>query len=68
MVLTSERWKYYGFRCSRNDDETRFRCAQSDKQRIITDKLGNKVVVYNPKLDWMMRKDDDDDTSKRSIS
>ena len=37
--------------------------AQSDKQRIITDKLGNKVVVYNPKLDWMMRKDDDDDTS-----
>ncbi|MEH8026428.1 Ig-like domain-containing protein [Gallibacterium anatis] len=38
--------------------------AQSDKQRIITDKLGNKVVVYNPKLDWMMRKDDDDDTSR----
>ncbi|MEH8125776.1 Ig-like domain-containing protein [Gallibacterium anatis] len=40
-----------------------FGTAQSDKQRIITDKLGNKVVVYNPKLDWMMRKDDDDDTS-----
>ncbi|WP_039135966.1 Ig-like domain-containing protein, partial [Gallibacterium genomosp. 2] len=41
-----------------------FGTAQSDKQRIITDKLGNKVVVYNPKLDWMMRKDDDDDTSR----
>ncbi|WKS97275.1 Ig-like domain-containing protein [Gallibacterium anatis] len=40
-----------------------FGTAQSDKQHIITDKLGNKVVVYNPKLDWMMRKDDDDDTS-----
>ena len=43
--------------------ELDFGNAQSDKQRIITDKLGNKVVVYNPKLDWMMRKDDDDDTS-----